>query len=134
MSKRVLVTGITGQDGSNMVDYLLENTDCLVYGMSRRSSNINLDNCSTFIDNERFQLVYGDLTDGFGGCPTIGGVKASRVLANKKDLPEMWEAVLAEYKRQKLDEDYALTQARLARILRASDWNDKKKEPILWKI
>jgi len=65
MPKRVLVTGITGQDGSNMVDYLLENTDCLVYGMSRRSSNINLDNCSTFIDNERFQLVYGDLTDGF---------------------------------------------------------------------
>jgi GDPmannose 4,6-dehydratase len=65
MPKRVLVTGVTGQDGSNMVDYLLENTDCLVYGMSRRSSNINLDNCSTFIDNERFQLVYGDLTDGF---------------------------------------------------------------------
>ena len=84
--------------------------------------------------NFMYQTLVGDLTDGFGGCPTVGGVKASRVLANKKDLPEMWEAVLAEYKRQKLDEDYALTQARLARILRASDWNDKTKEPILWKI
>ena len=46
----------------------------------------------------------------------------------------MWEAVVAEYKRQKLDEEYALTQARLARILRASDWDNKKKEPILWKL
>jgi DNA polymerase-1 len=44
----------------------------------------------------------------------------------------MWEAVLAEYKRQELDEKYALTQARLARILRASDWDNKKKKPILW--
>jgi|TARA_R100001163_G_scaffold57360_1_gene45285 GDPmannose 4,6-dehydratase len=63
MSKKVLVTGITGQDGSNMVDYLLENTDHLVYGMARRSSNVNLSNCDTFIDNDRFQLVYGDITD-----------------------------------------------------------------------
>lgn len=65
MSKRVLVTGITGQDGSNMVDYLLKNTDHLIFGMARRSSNINLENCTDFIDDERFQLVYGDLTDSF---------------------------------------------------------------------
>ena len=82
--------------------------------------------------NFMYQTLVGDLTDNFGGCPKIGGVKASRILANKKDLPEMWEAVLAEYKRQELDEKYALTQARLARILRASDWDNKKKKPILW--
>ena len=64
MSKRVLVTGVTGQDGPNMVDYLLENTDHLVYGMTRRSANINLSNCESFLNNERFQLVYADLTDG----------------------------------------------------------------------
>ena len=84
--------------------------------------------------NFMYQTLVGDLTDGFGGCPTIGGVKASRVLANKKDLPEMWEAVVAEYEKQKLDKKYALTQARLARILRASDWDSKKEKPILWKI
>ena len=84
--------------------------------------------------NFMYQTLVGDLTDGFGGCPTIGGVKASRVLANKKDLPEMWEAVVAEYGKQKLDKKYALTQARLARILRASDWDNKKEKPILWKI
>jgi len=65
MAKRVLVTGVTGQDGPNMVDYLLQNTDHLVYGMTRRSSNINLSNCESFLNNERFQLVYGDLTDSF---------------------------------------------------------------------
>ena len=64
MSKRVLVTGVTGQDGPNMIDYLLENTDHLVYGMTRRSANINFSNCESFINNERFQLVYADLTDG----------------------------------------------------------------------
>ena len=84
--------------------------------------------------NFMYQTLTGDMTDGFGGCPTIGGVKASRVLANKKDLPEMWEAVVAEYGKQKLDKKYALTQARLARILRASDWDSKKEKPILWKM
>ena len=84
--------------------------------------------------NFMYQTLVGDLTDGFGGCPTIGGVKASRVLANKKDLPEMWEAVVAEYEKQKLDKKYALTQARLARILRASDWDSKKEKTILWKM
>ena len=80
-----------------------------------------------------YQTLVGDMTDGFAGCPSIGGVKASRILANKKDLPEMWEAVVKEYEKQGLDENYALTQARLARILRASDWDSKKKKPILWR-
>ena len=39
---------------------------------------------------------------------------------------------LAEYKRAKLDEEEAITQARLARILRASDWDSENKKPILW--
>ena len=36
--KKVIVTGITGQDGSHMVDYLLKNTDVEVYGSIRRLS------------------------------------------------------------------------------------------------
>ena len=64
MSKKVLVTGLTGQDGSNMVAYLLQETDHLIFGMARRSANVNLSNCDSFINDERFQLVYGDVTDG----------------------------------------------------------------------
>ena len=60
---RVIVTGILGQDGANMIEYLLKNTDAKIYGMIRRTSNPNFVNCQAFIKNERFQLVYGDLSD-----------------------------------------------------------------------
>lgn len=62
--KRVLVSGVTGQDGSYMVDYLLANTDHLVYGMVRRTAKPDLSNLSLSINNPRFQLVVGDLSDG----------------------------------------------------------------------
>jgi len=62
-SKKVVVTGITGQDGSYMVDHLLESTNHQVYGMVRRSSNLNTLNISHFLNNPRFTLVTGDLSD-----------------------------------------------------------------------
>ena len=62
-SKKVIVTGITGQDGSYMVDYLLENTDHEIFGMVRRSSNLNTINISHFVDNPRVKLVTADLSD-----------------------------------------------------------------------
>lgn len=61
---KVLVTGILGQDGANMVEYLLANTKAQIFGMIRRTSNPNFVNCKKFINNSRFQLVYGDLSDG----------------------------------------------------------------------
>jgi len=63
MSKKVLITGVLGQDGSNMAEYLLDNTDNLVYGMQRRSGTPNLNNIKSFIAHDRFTLVDGDLTD-----------------------------------------------------------------------
>jgi GDPmannose 4,6-dehydratase len=60
---KIIVTGILGQDGANMVEYLLKNTAAEIYGMIRRSSNPNFVNCSAFINNSRFKLVYGDLSD-----------------------------------------------------------------------
>ena len=36
--KKILITGVTGQDGSHMVDYLLENTEHLIVGGVRRLS------------------------------------------------------------------------------------------------
>jgi len=54
---KVIVTGILGQDGANMVEYLLKNTEAKIFGMIRRTSNPNFVNCKAFIKNERFQLV-----------------------------------------------------------------------------
>ena len=63
MSKKVLITGILGQDGANMAEFLLKNTDHKIYGMMRRSSNPNFINTLNFKNNPRFAFVFGDLGD-----------------------------------------------------------------------
>jgi len=63
MVKKIIVTGITGQDGSYMVDYLLENTDHHIFGMVRRSSNLNTVNISHLLNNPRLTIITGDLSD-----------------------------------------------------------------------
>jgi len=63
MKNKVVVTGVTGQDGSFLVDYLLENTDCHVIGCMRRLSVPNHINIEKHFDNPRFEQVYFDLTD-----------------------------------------------------------------------
>ena len=46
-----------------MAKYLLDTEDVLIYGMMRRTSNVNETNILELKDDERFSLVYGDLTD-----------------------------------------------------------------------
>ena len=58
----VVVTGVTGQDGSHMVDFLLQNTDYIIFGCVRRLSVYNHRNIS-HINNERFKLINFDLND-----------------------------------------------------------------------
>ena len=61
--KKVIVTGVTGQDGSHMVDYLLKNTDYLIYGTARRLSVKNHENILHLENEPRFQLINMDLND-----------------------------------------------------------------------
>jgi GDPmannose 4,6-dehydratase len=63
MIKKVLITGVTGQDGSYMADYLLENTNYEIYGMVRRASTNNYHNIKHLLNNPRFKIVTGDLSD-----------------------------------------------------------------------
>ena len=58
----IVVTGVTGQDGSHMVDYLLKQTDYVVFGCVRRLSVYNHKNIC-HISDERFKLINFDLTD-----------------------------------------------------------------------
>ncbi|HEY9736543.1 MAG TPA: GDP-mannose 4,6-dehydratase, partial [Trichocoleus sp.] len=67
-SKRALLTGITGQDGSYLAELLLEK-GYEVHGLIRRTSTFNTDRIDhIYVDphNEeaRLFLHYGDLTDG----------------------------------------------------------------------
>lgn len=80
-----------------------------------------------------FQTLTGDVTDGYKGCPGCGPVKAEAILTGSHAAEfGAWAAVVKAYEKAGLNETEALTQARVARILRASDYDFKKKEPILW--
>lgn len=63
MSKKIIITGVSGQDGSYMVDYLLENTNYEIYGMVRRLAKPDYSNLKNASQNPRFKFVTGDLTD-----------------------------------------------------------------------
>lgn len=64
--KKVLITGITGQVGSQLADYILNNTDYEVVGMMRWQEP--LDNIYHLTDkinkNDRISVYYADLNDG----------------------------------------------------------------------
>ena len=67
MTKVALITGITGQDGAYLAEFLL-GKDYIVHGVKRRSSLFNTDRIDHLyqdphIDNKNFILHYGDLTD-----------------------------------------------------------------------
>jgi GDPmannose 4,6-dehydratase len=95
--KKVLVSGVTGQDGSYMVDYLLANTPHLVYGMVRRTAKPDLSNLSLSINNPRFQLVVGDLSDTTSIDNVVRQIKpdyfvnlaAQSFVKSSWDIPEM---------------------------------------------
>lgn len=62
--KKAIITGILGQDGANMAEHLLSLSESMeVYGMMRRTSNVNKSNINAFENHPNFHLVYGDLTD-----------------------------------------------------------------------
>ena len=65
--KRALISGVTGQDGSYLSEFLL-NKGYEVYGIKRRSSSFNTGRIDHLyhdphIEGNRFFLLYGDLTD-----------------------------------------------------------------------
>lgn len=91
------------------------------------------------------QTLTGDTTDGYKGLPGCGPKVAEKILQGPQDafnrdvaMPQgeflklAWPAVVAAYEAKGLGVDDALLQARLARILRASDWDSANKKVILW--
>ena len=66
-SKTALITGVTGQDGSYLAEFLLEK-GYTVHGIKRRASQFNTQRVDHIyqdphLENARFKLHYGDLTD-----------------------------------------------------------------------
>lgn len=104
-----------------------------------------------------YQTIVGDTTDGYSGCTGAGPDKVDRVIKDliapepythvlksgprkgqeetrwrEKAVDTPWDGVVALFHKYGLTEEDALVQARVARICRASDYDFKKKEVILW--
>ena len=68
----------------------------------------------------------GDRADNYAGCPGVGDVTARKLL--EKDCS--WDTVVSAFEKVGLSEEDALVQARVARILRNTDY--KGTQVILW--
>lgn len=103
------------------------------------------------------QCLSGDAVDGYAGCPGIGKKRAEQIVVGRvftypsteevkrgpnkgtlrtvwklTDNPDPWLCVVAQYEKAGLTPEDALTTARVARILRHTDYDFKRQEPILW--
>ncbi len=81
--KRALITGITGQDGSYLAEFLLEK-GYEVHGIKRRASLFNTQRIDHIyedphVENSRFHLHYGDLTDSSNLTRILSEVKPDEV-------------------------------------------------------
>ena len=83
MTKRALITGITGQDGAYLAEFLL-GKGYEVHGIKRRASSINtqrIDHLYTdpHVEHARLHLHYGDMTDGSSLQRTIQAVQPNEI-------------------------------------------------------
>ena len=103
------------------------------------------------------QGLAGDAVDHYKGCPGIGMETAERFIDEpfmyfnetytpksgknkdidqtrwvKREAPDLWTAIVSLYAKAGVSEEDAIVQFQVARILRSTEYDFKKKEPILW--
>ena len=89
--KVALITGITGQDGSYLAEFLLEK-GYKVIGMVRRSSTVNFDRIAHLQEIEALEIVQGDLLDQMSLIDILQECKPTEVynLAAQSFVPTSW--------------------------------------------
>jgi len=87
--KKALITGVTGQDGSYLAEFLLEK-GYQVFGLTRRTSTPNYDRIKAIV--ERITLVQGDLLDQHSLTEAVKNIKPDEVynLAAQSFVPTSW--------------------------------------------
>ena len=83
MAKTALITGITGQDGSYLAEFLLKKK-YVVHGLKRRASNFNTQRIDHIFkdpheNGNNFYLHYGDLTDSTNLIRLINEIKPDEI-------------------------------------------------------
>src|SRR5438105_4283091 len=89
MQRKALITGITGQDGSYLAEFLLEK-NYRVYGLVRRSSTINFERITHLQD--KVDLIPGDLLDQSSLITALQKTQPDEVynLAAQSFVPTSW--------------------------------------------
>lgn len=78
MAKKALITGITGQDGSYLAEFLLEK-GYEVHGITRRASLANTSRIDTLLERKAIRLHDGDLSDSSSMMRIIGLVQPDEI-------------------------------------------------------
>ena len=82
MNKKALITGITGQDGSYLAEYLLDK-GYIVHGIKRKSSSFNTNRIDHIYKDAHLSsnlfLHYGDLTDASSLVNVLNKVKPNEI-------------------------------------------------------
>ena len=83
MKLKALITGITGQDGSYLAEFLLDK-GYFVHGIKRRSSSFNTQRIDHLyedlqVENTKFKLHYGDLTDTSNIIRIVQNIKPDEI-------------------------------------------------------
>lgn len=98
--KKAFVTGITGQDGSYLAEFLIEK-GYQVFGLTRRTSTQNFDRIQNIIHSPQLQLISGDLMDQHSLTYAIKEAQPDEVynLAAQSFVQASWEqpVLTAEY-------------------------------------
>jgi GDPmannose 4,6-dehydratase len=76
MTTVALITGITGQDGSYLAEFLLEKK-YFVWGIIRKSSSINTHRIDHLYSNKNLVLRYGDLSDSANILHILSEIKTT---------------------------------------------------------
>ncbi|HDF2343240.1 TPA: GDP-mannose 4,6-dehydratase [Morganella morganii] len=77
-NKVAFITGITGQDGSYLAEFLLEK-GYDVHGLIRRSSSLNTNRINDVLSNQQVFLHYGDLTDSSNLISVINKIQPDEI-------------------------------------------------------
>ena len=87
--KKALITGITGQDGSYLAEFLLEK-GYEVHGIVRRASISNTARIDHLIEKNAITLHDGDLSDSSGLIRLVGEIKRSEERRVGKECRSRW--------------------------------------------
>ena len=83
--KVAFITGITGQDGSYLVELLLSK-DYFVHGLIRRSSTINTSRIEHMFHNPSLRLHYGDMTDSACLYKILSQIKTTHTMMERLEI------------------------------------------------